>query len=77
LAASAATECGLCATSSTSAGCPGTIWKRPGSSTIARPFRTACAVTGKRVRNASSAASTPDALTSWFAPRNAGYASPA
>ena len=48
LAASAATECGLCATSSTSAGWPGTIWKRPGSSTSARPLRTACAVTGRR-----------------------------
>ena len=70
--ASAATECGLCATSSTSAGWPGTIWKRPGSSTIARPLRTACAVTGSRSRSASSAASTPEALSNWLAPRSAG-----
>ena len=71
-AASAATECGLCATSSTSVGRPGTIWKRPGSSTVARPWRIACAGTGTRSRSASSAASTPAAWTSWLAPRSAG-----
>ncbi|MCY1539587.1 hypothetical protein D9M68_751810 [compost metagenome] len=70
--ASAATECGLWATSSTSVGVPGTIWKRPGSSTMAKPLRTAWAVTGRRGRRASIAASTPEALTSWLAPRSAG-----
>ncbi len=42
---------------------PGTIWKRPGSSTVASPMRMACALIGSRSRSASSAASAPDALS--------------
>ena len=38
---------------------------------------TDCAVTGSFGRIASRAASTPDALINWFAPRSAGYARPA
>ena len=41
----------------------------PGSFT---GLRTACAVTGSRWRSASKAASTPEAFTSWLAPRRDG-----
>ena len=41
----------------------------PGSFT---GLRTACAVTGRRERSASTAPNTPEALTSWLAPRRAG-----
>ena len=51
---------------------PATIWKRPGSSTVASPMRTACALIGSRSRSASNAASAPEALSSWLAPRSAG-----
>ena len=53
-------------------GWPATIWNRPGSSTSAKPLRTACAVIGSTPRIASKAASTPEALSNWFAPRSAG-----
>ena len=52
-------------------GTPGNTWKRPGSSTVRRPCRTACCDTGSRSASASSAARTPDAFSSWLAPRRA------
>ncbi len=70
--ASAATACGLWATSRTSAGWPAITWNRPGSSTVARPVRIAWALIGSRSRSASKAASAPEALSNWFAPRRAG-----
>ena len=43
-----------------------------GDTLLTEDLRTACAVTGSRSRRAASAASTPEALTSWLAPRRAG-----
>ena len=42
------------------------------AATHASPVRIACALIGSRSRRASKAASTPEALSSWLAPRRAG-----
>jgi hypothetical protein len=47
-------------------------WNRPATRASARPWRIAASLTGRRARTASSTASAPAALRSWYAPAMAG-----
>ena len=57
--ASARAACGLCATSSTIAGRPGSTWKRPGSSTAQSPRESRRAPTGKPIAAGTSTPRAP------------------